>query len=115
MTGRSVPLQIGRTVTLDASGAGRITVGPDVKGPPEWHVTGVIIQTNRPGAAPIPRAAVYRDTQDANGVQGLTYDGSFASGSCDLTLVRGQVLICQWTGGQAGDQASFTISGEKNG
>lgn len=110
---RSVDLQIGRTVTLDASGSGEIRLGPDIAGPPTWNVTGIILQTDRPGQAPVPRCQVWRDSEDANGAQGVTYDGSFASGRCSITLVRGQVLIARWTGGQAGDVASMTLSGEK--
>jgi hypothetical protein len=56
---------------------------------------------------------VYLDQQSASGTQGLSYDGSFAQGSCDLTLTRGQKIICVWSGGQAGDQASLTLTGEK--
>lgn len=108
-----VTLRIGRTVTLDASGAGEIRVGPDVKGPPTWHVTGLILKTTRPGEAPVPRAEVYVDSEDAGGREGLTYDGSFASGRAEITLVRGQELIVQWTGGQVGDVASLTVTGEK--
>jgi len=110
---RTVPLQLGRTVTLDSAGAGEIRLGPDVAGPPTWRVTGVILQTSRPGQAPVPRCEIYRDQTDAQGRQGLTYDGSFASGRCDLTLVRGQVLIARWTGGLPGDIAELTLTGDK--
>lgn len=107
-------LSLGSTVTLSASGAGTISLGPDsARGPANWHVTGVIVQTNRPGQAPIPRVVVYLDQQSASGTQGLSYDGSFAQGACDLTLSRGQKLICVWSGGQSGDLASFTVTGEK--
>lgn len=107
-------LGIGRSVTLNASGAGTITLGPDSgRGPATWHVDGVIIQTTRPGTAPIPRAQVYLNEATADNSQGLSYDGSFAQGSCDLTLARGEVLICVWAGGQSGDVATMTITGEK--
>lgn len=107
-------LNIGTTITLDATGGGTATLGPDsARGPATWHVTGVIVQTDRPGQAPIPRAVVYLDEQSASGTQGLSYDGSFAQGSCDLKLTRGQKLICVWSSGQSGDQASLTITGEK--
>lgn len=107
-------LNIGTTIALDASGDGTATLGPDSsRGPANWNVTGVIVQTDRPGQSPIPRAVVYLDQQSASGTQGLSYDGSFAQGSCNLTLSRGQKLICVWSGGQSGDQASFTITGEK--
>lgn len=107
-------LNLGASVTLNASGAGTISLGPDSsRGPANWHVTGVIVQTSRPGQAPIPRVVVYLDTQDPSGTQGLSYDGSFAQGACDLNLSRGQSLICVWSGGQSGDTASFTVTGEK--
>lgn len=107
-------LNIGTTITLSASGAGEVALGPDsARGPANWRVTGVILQTDRPGEAPIPRAVVYLDSKSASGTQGLSYDASFAQGSCDLTLTRGQQLICVWSGGQSGDLASITITGEK--
>mgnify|MGYP001565496332 CR=1 FL=1 len=107
-------LNLGTTIVLDASGGGTATIGPDSsKGPANWQITGVILLTDRPGQAPIPRAVVYLDTQSANGTQGLSYDGSFAQGSTNLVITRGQQLICVWTGGQAGDEASITVTGEK--
>jgi hypothetical protein len=62
----------------------------------------------------VPRAVVYQDdTSNPSNAQGLSYDGSFAQGRCDITLSRGQKLICQWSGGQSGDRASMTLTGEK--
>ena len=107
-------LTIGASVTLDASGAGMVALGPDAaRGPAYWRVDGVILQTNRPGQAPVPRAVVTLDDTAAESAQGLSYDGSFAQGACDITLGRGQQLICQWSGGQAGDRATMTLTGEK--
>lgn len=107
-------LQAAAQVTLGASGSGTVSVGPDAsRGPATWRVNGVILQTTRPGVAPIPRAQVYLDDSVAGQSQGLSYDGSFAQGSCDITLTRGQKLICTWTGGQSGDVATMTLTGEK--
>jgi hypothetical protein len=107
-------LQAGDTVTLDAAGGGTITLGPDSsRGPATWRITGVIVQTNRPGQSPIPRVQVYLDRVSPDASQGLSYDGSFAQGACDLTITRGQNLICVWAAGQAGDEASLTLTGEK--
>jgi len=110
---RRYNLTASATVTLNASGTGTVSIGPDAQGPATWEINGVILQTNRPGVAPIPRAQVYLDQAVAAASQGLSYDGSFAQGTCDLTIIRGQVLIVQWTGGQSGDQASVTVTGEK--
>jgi hypothetical protein len=107
-------LNTGGSVRLDATGSGRLELGPDSsRGPAHWRVDGVILQTNRPGKAPIPRAQVYLDEAQPTNSQGLTYDGSFAQGRCDLVLGRGQKLVCVWTGGLSGDTASMTITGEK--
>jgi hypothetical protein len=107
-------LTVGTQVTLDASGAGRVELGPDAsRGPAYWRVDGVILQTTRPGQAPIPRAQVYLDDAVPTNSQGLSYDGSFAQGACDITLSRGQKLICAWAGGQSGDVATMTLTGEK--
>lgn len=113
-TDRRYRLSAGRVVTLDASGGGTARIGPDaVRGPATWHVNGVILKTSRPGEAPIPRAEVYIDRIAPEAIQGITYDGSFAPGECDFTITRGQVVIVVWTGGQSGDVASVTVTGEK--
>jgi hypothetical protein len=107
-------LNISGSVTLDANGAGRVTLGPQTgPGPANWRVDGVILQTTRPGVAPIPRAQVYLDQDNPSGSQGLTYDGSYNQGTVDLTLGRGSQIIAVWSGGLAGDVASLTLTGEK--
>lgn len=98
---------VGGTVT------GTVILGPGLngdRGPATWIVTGVITKTNRPGSAPIPRVEVFRE----NGIsQGVSYDGSFTQGPCDITLIRSQFLRAVWTGGTVGDIATLTLSGTK--
>jgi hypothetical protein len=107
-------LTAGARVTLNASGNGTIKFGPaDTRGAANWNVTGVIVQTSRPGLAPVPRIQIWLDHEDETGVQGLSYDGSFAQGHCDFTMQRGQQIIATWTGGQSGDIAMLTVTGEK--
>lgn len=101
----------GRSVTLDAAGGGQVELEP-TSSPPNWHVTGGVVQTNRPGQAPIPRVQLYLNTVDPTNSQGVGFDGSFGPFVGDLTLTRGQKLIAVWTGGQAGDTATFTVNGE---
>lgn len=112
MAGTRLPLNAGKTVTLDGTGAGRVELGPDA-GPPHWHVSAVMIQTNRPGQAPVPRVQLYLDVVDPANSLGLSYDGSFGQASGDQDLVQGQHIIAVWSGGQAGDQATMTVNGEK--
>lgn len=113
MAGQTAQLNKAASVTLDANGNGMATLGPD-QGPPNWRIDGVILQTNRPGVAPIPRAVVYSTGTGAQNTEGLTYDGSFDQGAADITLTRGQQLIVTWTGGKPGDIATVTVTGEKS-
>lgn len=111
---RRYTLAAADAVTLDASGAGTVRVGPgSVRGPANWRVTGVILKTSRPGQAPVPKAEVYVDRISPECLKGITYDGSFAPGRCDFPVIRGQMVIVVWSGGQSGDTASATITGEK--
>ena len=105
-------LTAGSSVTLDATGAGQISLGPD-SGPANWRVTSVITQTNRPGQAPVPRIQLYLDAVDPANSLGLSYDGSFGQASGDQQLSRGSHIIAVWSGGQSGDRATMTVNGEK--
>lgn len=113
--GRRYPLAASGHVVLDADGSGSVSLGPDTGGPQTWEISGMVLQTNRPGRAPVPRAQVYLDSATPGNSKGLTYDGSFASGFVTgmLTLTRGQQIIVTWTGGQEGDTATLTVNGEK--
>lgn len=114
MPGTRYTLHSGGSVTLDGTGAGSVALGPSSSaGPATWHITGVIVQTDRPALAPIPRVQFYRDEISAENLLGLSYDGSFGQGVADETLTRGQLLICRWTGGQSGDRATLVLTGEK--
>lgn len=110
-------LQASRSTTLaTVSGVvtGRVELGPDQgQGPPRWHVDGVILQTSRPGAGPVPRAQVYRNDATADNSLGLSYDGSFAQGRCAIDLSRGEKIVIVWIGGQVGDVATATLTGTK--
>lgn len=111
MAGTRRPLVSGAAVTLGATGGGQVSLGPD-QGPPNWHVTSIIVQTNRPATAPIPRIQLYLDQVNPQNSLGLSYDGSFGQAAGDQDLIRGQHIIAVWTGGQAGDLATLTVNGE---
>jgi hypothetical protein len=105
-------LNTSASVTLDASGNGRLELGPD-SGPPYWTVAKMLVGTSRPGQAPVPTCSVYLDTESENDLQGSTYDGSRDESAEDIPMQRGQHLIAVWTGGQAGDVATLSLTGWK--
>lgn len=113
-------LNMAVTVTADASGNARATIGPDSgRGPARWAVSKVGVRNEnlaRRGKAPIPSANVYVDSEDSPSWESGTYDGSFDTDSqMNVTLTRGQVLVCVWAGAQAGDRLTLSVSGTKEG
>lgn len=107
VSGSTVLASVGGVVT------GNVTLGPgrnNDRGPATWHVTGVIVQSSRPGVGPIPRVLV---VDEVGASQGVSYDGSFDSGRADHNMIRGQFLSATWTGGLVGDVVTMTLSGTK--
>lgn len=108
-------LNTAASVVLNATGSGTVELGPATQGPPYWSLDTVLLTTNRPGQAPVPRAMVYLDVVSPGNLQGITYDASFGQASADgLKLGRGQKLIAVFSGGQVGDVASLTVVGTKS-
>lgn len=112
MTARRQQLNASARVVLDAGGGGRLELGPDT-GPPYWSVKRLVVRTDRPGQAPVPSCTIYLDSEDDNGLQDVTYDGSRDASDVDIELTRGQHLIAVWAGGQAGDVGSLSVTGWK--
>lgn len=108
MSTRNALNEAKRTI-LDASGNGRVELGPNKNA--LWNVTKMMVSTSRPGVAPVPRCTVYLDEESTRGKQGSTYDGSDDESDCDIDVHKGQNLIAVWSGGQSGDTAELSVSG----
>lgn len=107
------------SVTLDASGAGTVRFGPadNNRGPQTWVIDAFLWETSRSGSsaaglAPIPRVQIYIDTTDPANKRCQSYDGSFGSAHGTETIVGNQQVVAVWTGGQSGDIATLTVTGE---
>lgn len=98
---------------VGGDGRARVELGPD-SGPPYWTVTKVVVGTSRPGKAPVPTLDLYLDTEDSNGWQDTTYDGSRDASDVDIDIQRGQHLIAIWSGGEPGDIVTLSVSGRKD-
>jgi hypothetical protein len=99
--------------TVAGTVTGSVTLGPGLnndRGPASWHVTGVIVNSSRAGIAPIPQLII---TDETGVIKGISYDGSFDSGACDIRMIRGQFLKATWTAGTVGDVVRMTLSGTK--
>lgn len=108
-------------IRLNGSGAGVARVGP-LTAREKWYPSNVSIKTTFPGVQTAPTkeskcnifvgpsasAQFFRDTS----VQGSTGD---ASGACSADIIRtGEYVWAVWSGGDAGVQATLTVTGVKD-
>lgn len=107
----SVNLNASVSVTLNSSGGGQVSIGPNA-GPSNWNITKVVVSTNRPGSPPIPTFYMYVDSSPNNKLD-VTYDGSFDSTDTSIDITRGQHLVGVWAAGQVGDIATMAVYGVK--
>lgn len=95
------------SVTLDASGAGTVDIlVPTLQ---TWQVFRVAVQVTSNVLEPTAR--VYVDSLGPGNFLAGTYSGSNDSSDENLTLMPGQHLLCQWTGGDAGAVATLSVFG----
>jgi hypothetical protein len=101
------PLNASGTVTLNGSGAGVVDIlVPTLQ---TWDITriGVLVSSNTRE----PTAKVYVDSEGPGNFLAGTYTGSNDSSDENQRLMPGQHLLCRWTGGDAGAQATMSVFG----
>lgn len=104
------------TTVLDATGAGRVTIGP-MFSQETWDVQRVAVRVNPvpPATAPVlePECRVYRGAAvDQNMIDG-TYTGSTNATDAALHMLPGDVVTVAWTAGDVGAVATATLTGLK--
>jgi hypothetical protein len=108
-------------IRLNGSGAGTAKVGP-LTAREVWYPSNVSIKTTFPGVQSAPtlesKCDIYVGQTASpeffrdNSIQGSTGD---ASGACSADIVRtGQYVWAVWSGGDAGVQATLTVTGQKD-
>jgi hypothetical protein len=107
------------SATLNAAGTGTVRFGPSDsnRGPQTWDIDAFLWETTRAGSsaagiAPIPRIQIYIDTTDPANKRCQSYDGSFGAAHGTETIRGNQQVVAVWTGGQSGDIATLTVTGE---
>jgi hypothetical protein len=108
---RTTQLNTSGTVTLDAAGAG--TVDLQVPTLQTWRVTKLAVRVSSNTLE--PTAIVYVDSAAPGNILGSTYTGSGDSSNEDQVLMPGQRLLCAWTGGDVGAQATLSVFGTQTG
>lgn len=103
------PLNQFGSATLNASGTGTVDIlVPRLE---TWSVQKVAVLTST--NVKEPTANVYIDSVSPGNLLGGTYTGSNDSSNENQILMPGQHLLCQWTGGDSGAQATLSVFGMK--
>lgn len=74
-----------------------------------WAVARIGVQTS--SAESEPTARVYVNSESPGNFLAGTYTGSNDSSDENLMLMPGQHLLCRWTGGDIGAQATLSVFG----
>lgn len=104
------PLRDSRTVTLDGSGNGTVTFGPQRAGT-SWTVRTASVKVSSNTNESV--ASLYRGTANPGSLISATYSGSQDTDSNinDNPLFPGEFYTCQWIGGDAGATAIVSFTG----
>lgn len=105
------PLNVSGSVTLNGSGSGTVSLGPNVG--QRWSNITASIQVSQP-VTNEPMCSLYMGaaaTSD-NLIDG-TYTGSLNSSTntSNRPLTAGQKIFAVWSGGDAGSRATLTLTG----
>jgi hypothetical protein len=105
-------LDTGGSVILDASGNGAIILRPS-NAHQRWLVKNTVVQTNAPATSTVvPTCYVYVGGPTTNNAVDSTYTGNQDASDSVYDVPFGSFLTVQWLGGNAGDRASVSISGD---
>lgn len=97
--------QVSGAVTLDSSGNGTATIPT---GGGDWVITGVTVNVSTAVNQPI--AQLYRNVVAAPNLVGASYTGANDTAGGRIVLQQGGLLLCKWTGGDAGARATVTAN-----
>lgn len=111
----TVPLNESAYVTLDATGAGTVRLGPRAHGQ-TWHPQIASVATSTATKSPTCKLYVGGPTLSSSVLVDGTYTGeqnaTDAVGGWELRL--GNYVWAIWSGGDAGAQATLTLAGSQD-
>lgn len=97
------------TAKFDANGTGTTQLGPYRYGI-VWNITRIITGCTTSNMLQVT-FAVYKGFVSPTTQIGATYSGQQDSDDVSLSLGAGDFLIGQWTGGNAGDIGTMSVTG----
>lgn len=107
----TVPLAVSASVTLDGSGNGTVTLGPQLPGV-AWSPSSCAVLVQPVSATVVSQFQLYNGPAQPGNFIGGTYTGD--SNSTGLTvppMYAGAVLTGVWSGGNPGATATMTLTG----
>jgi hypothetical protein len=106
----SVPLEVFKSVVLNGSGYGTVTLAPESFR--TWLITAINVRTSQtPTQTPVPQVTVYRGAV-GGAIVAQTYMGSRATaGGSPIRVQPSEPIIVEWTNGIAGTTATAWLDG----
>ena len=99
-----------KTVVLNGSGAGTVTLAPDSFR--TWRIQTINVRTSQaPTQTPIPQCTIYLGSQGDGQILAQTWNGSRATATGDTLVQPSQPLIVRWENGVPGTSATVSIYG----
>lgn len=108
---KTLPLDESATVTFDANGQGTAFIGPNVYGT-SWSLNRITTSCTSPPTNQVT-FIVYKGFISPGTQIGGTFSGQQDSDETTLDLKCGDLLVCQWTGGNQGDSGTVSLFGTK--
>jgi hypothetical protein len=99
-----------KSVTLNASGNGTVTLAPDSFR--TWIVETINVRTSQgPTQTPIPQVTVYLGSEGDGQILAQTWNGSRSTATGSTRVQPSQPLIIKWENGRPGSTATASIFG----
>lgn len=111
----TIPLSTSGRVELNASGQGRITLGPAMPGE-YWEINIVVVTTTQAAtdSVNVPTVTLYRNYVGAGQQVGGTFSGVMDTASGSISLAGGEKIVAVWDGADANQTGTITITGNDN-
>jgi hypothetical protein len=109
MTFENARLTASGTATI-AGGTATIVISPSIQGE-QWDITKLVVSSTSVAQTEV---RIYRGTaSDVNLIDG-SYSGNQDVSDTELTLLAGEVLTFQWTGGTNGATCTARLEGTRS-
>jgi hypothetical protein len=106
----SLPLEAFKSVVLNGSGYGTVTLAPESFR--TWLITAINVRTSQtPTQTPVPQVTVYRGSVGGFVICQSYMGNRTTAGGSPVLVQPSEPIVVEWTGGIAGTTATVWLDG----